>query len=111
MVKTWTTNVKRPNLNIKEYKMTSYKIHRNYAQANGYEVAKKAAKVTPSERETFPVTQLGLGDALFVSKYTARDLRNIAHQPKGSRKNMRFRTVTEYTRSGSVKGAYAIRVK
>ena len=70
--------------------MTSYKIHRNYAQENGYAVAKKAAKVTPSARETYPVTELGLGDALYVAKATARDLRNIAHQMKGIRKNMRL---------------------
>ena len=90
--------------------MTKYKISTNTAAKAGYTVAKKAAKLAPSANEQFPLTQLNLGDSVYVPNRDARSLRGSIH----SRKRVgtaRFVSETQFTKNGAVKGVTVYRVK
>jgi len=68
---------------------TNYRISSNSKLPEGVKLAKSGKKVKQSTRETYPLTQLGLGDSFFVPGKTARDLRGVIHTKTRTR-GMKF---------------------
>lgn len=70
--------------------MSNFKISTKSKLPEGVKLAKSGKKnVKPSNKETYPLTRLNLGDSFFVPGKTARDLRGVIHT-KSRTRGMKF---------------------
>lgn len=88
---------------------TSYKIKRNAKLPEGVKLAKTSKKLKMSKTETFPLTQMNVGDAFFADGYTAKELGGVLHTKRGTRKGTKF--IARTVQNSKQFGTYVYRIK